>query len=249
MRQWDPNPCISCFRRRSQRQARRDPPLLSPLGPWDGGGAWLGRRVGLAGPTRGRWREAAAQSGGHVGQRPRLELGSGALPASRFGPSGGDSAAGPPRLGMNKSLFFQQVCRALSHSLGALAHPPVSFLWTPLYILDTSPSSNVFFANTFSQMVTYLFILLIVVFTEQKSSFILMKSQIRSVAQSCRTLCDPMNRSRPGLPVHHQLPEFTQTHIHPVSDAIQPSHPLSSPSPPTPTPSQHQSLPMSQLFA
>ena len=51
-----------------------------------------------------------------------------------------------------------------------------------------------------------------------------------------------MNRSTPGLPVHHQLPEFTQTHVHPVSDAIQPSHPLSSPSPPAPNPSQHQSL-------
>ena len=66
--------------------------------------------------------------------------------------------------------------------------------------------------------------------------------QIRSVAQSCPTLCDPMNRSTPGLPVHHQLLEFTQTHVHRVSDAIQPSHPLSSPSPPAPNPSQHQSL-------
>ena len=55
--------------------------------------------------------------------------------------------------------------------------------------------------------------------------------QIRSVAQSCPTLCDPMNLSTPGLPVHHQLPEFTQTHVHRVSDAIQPSHSLSSPSP------------------
>ena len=55
-------------------------------------------------------------------------------------------------------------------------------------------------------------------------------------------LCDPMNHSTPGHPVHHQLPEFTQTHIHRVSDAIQPSHPLSSPSPPAPNPSQHQSL-------
>ena len=66
--------------------------------------------------------------------------------------------------------------------------------------------------------------------------------QIRSVTQSCPTLCDPMNRSMPGLPVHHQLPEFTQIHIHWVSDAIQPSHPLSSPSPLGPNPSQHQSL-------
>ena len=66
--------------------------------------------------------------------------------------------------------------------------------------------------------------------------------QFSSVAQSCPTLCDPMNLSMPGLPVHHQLPEFTQTHVHQVSDAIQPSHPLSSPSPPAPNPSQHQSL-------
>ena len=55
-------------------------------------------------------------------------------------------------------------------------------------------------------------------------------------------LCNPMNHNMPGLPVHHQLPEFTQTHVHQVSDAIQPSHPLSSPSPPAPNPSQHQSL-------
>ena len=64
--------------------------------------------------------------------------------------------------------------------------------------------------------------------------------QIRSVAQSCPTLCNPMNRSRPRLPVHHQPPEFTETHVRQVSDAIQPSHPLSSPSPPAPNPSQHQ---------
>ena len=66
--------------------------------------------------------------------------------------------------------------------------------------------------------------------------------QIRSDTQSCPTLYHPMNCSTPGLPVHHQLPEFTQTHVHKVSDTIQPSHPLSSPSPPAPNPSQHQSL-------
>ena len=66
--------------------------------------------------------------------------------------------------------------------------------------------------------------------------------QFSSVAQSCPTLCDPMNRSTPGLPIHHHLPEFTQTHVHRVSDAIQPSHPLSSPFLPAPNPSQHQSL-------
>ena len=91
--------------------------------------------------------------------------------------------------------------------------------------------------------------------------------QFSSVAQSCPTLCDPMNRSTPGLPVQHQLLEFTQTHVHQVGDAIQPSLPLPSPSPPDPNPSQHQGLfhwvnswggqslpasgsfPMSQLFA
>ena len=66
--------------------------------------------------------------------------------------------------------------------------------------------------------------------------------QFTSVSQSCPTLCNHMNCSMPGLPVHHQLPEFTQTHIHRVCDAIQPSHPLLSPSPPAPNPSQHQCL-------
>ena len=66
--------------------------------------------------------------------------------------------------------------------------------------------------------------------------------QFSSVAQSCLTLCGLMNRSTPRLPVHHQLLEFTQTHVHQVGDAIQSSHPPSSPSPPAPSPSQHQSL-------
>ena len=71
---------------------------------------------------------------------------------------------------------------------------------------------------------------------------IALQVQFSSVTQSCPTLCNPMNHSMPGLPVHHQLPEFTQTHVHRVGGAIQPSHPLSSPSPPVPNPSQHQSL-------
>ena len=77
-------------------------------------------------------------------------------------------------------------------------------------------------------------------------------SVISSVQFSCSVVSDslrPMNRSTTGLPVHHQLLQFTETHVHRVSDAIQPSHPLSSPSPPAPNPSQHQSFPMSQLFA
>ena len=73
-------------------------------------------------------------------------------------------------------------------------------------------------------------------------SLFLYSVQFSSVAQLCPTLWDPMNNSMPGLPVHHQLSEFTQTHVHRVSDAIQLSHPLSSPSPPTPNPSQHQGL-------
>ena len=66
--------------------------------------------------------------------------------------------------------------------------------------------------------------------------------QFSSVAQSCPTLCNPMNHSMPGLPVHHQLPEFTQTHVHWVGNVIQPSHPLASPSPPAFNISQHQGL-------
>ena len=73
------------------------------------------------------------------------------------------------------------------------------------------------------------------------NNFTCSNAQFSSVTQ-CVQLCAPMNHSMPGLPVHHQLPEFTQTHVHQVSDAIQPSHPLSSPSPPAPNVSQHQSL-------
>ena len=75
-----------------------------------------------------------------------------------------------------------------------------------------------------------------------RSWYLVPSVQFSSVAQSCPTLCDPMNCSTPGLPVHHQLPEFTQIHVCQVSDAMQPSHPLSSPSPPASNPSQPQSL-------
>ena len=83
------------------------------------------------------------------------------------------------------------------------------------------------------------FCLLILKFGESNMS---LGSQFSSVTQLCPTPCNPMNHSTPGLPVHHQLPEITQTHVHRVSDAIQPSHPLLSPSPPALNPSQHQSL-------
>ena len=79
-------------------------------------------------------------------------------------------------------------------------------------------------------------------FTGYQIIVMLRFSSVQFSAQSRPTFCNPMNCSTPGLPVHHHLPEFTQTHIHRVGDAIQPSHPLSSPSPPAPNPSQHQSL-------
>ena len=87
--------------------------------------------------------------------------------------------------------------------------------------------------------------LILVVFLYSAKAFVnnpFNSVQFSSVAQLCPTLCDPMNLSTPGLPVHHQFTEFTQTHVHRVGNAIQPSHPLSSPSPPAPNPSQHQSL-------
>ena len=85
------------------------------------------------------------------------------------------------------------------------------------------------------------------IFYEIIRLYIIVVIEIVLVSQSVQWLsrvwlCDPMNRSMPGLPVHHHLLEFTQTHVHWVSDAIQPSHPLSAPSPPAPNPSQHQSL-------
>ena len=82
-------------------------------------------------------------------------------------------------------------------------------------------------------LICYLFLKII-------PSMLMWDSSSSSVAQSCLTLCDPVNRSTPGLRVHHQLPEFTQTHVHRVSDAIQAPHPLSCP--PAPNPSQHQGL-------
>ena len=101
----------------------------------------------------------------------------------------------------------------------------------------------------FLSIVTWSFLFLSTSLAEQKFfnflstyQYFLISVQFSLVTQSWPTLCDPMNCSTPGLPVHHQLPEFTQTHVHRVGDAIQPSHPLSSPSPPAPNPFQHQSL-------
>ena len=97
-------------------------------------------------------------------------------------------------------------------------------------------------SSTYLRLLIFLLATLILACASSRLSFCMMYYQFSSGAQSCPTLCDPMNHSTPGLPVHYQLPEFTQTHVHRVSDAIQPPHPLSSPSPPAPNPSQHQSL-------
>ena len=79
-------------------------------------------------------------------------------------------------------------------------------------------------------------------FREILEDELILTEKFSSVGHLCLTHCDLMNRSMPGLPVHHQLPEFTQTPVHQVGDVIQPSHPLLSPSPPAPNPSQHQGL-------
>ena len=105
-----------------------------------------------------------------------------------------------------------------------------------LKVVDTVAATLIYLViDLFQQIYTGLELVNSQLFTSHPSLFPLAwacmpTSQFSSVTQSCPTLCDPVNRSTPGLPVHHQLPEFTQTHVHPVSDAIQPSYPLSSPS-------------------
>ena len=126
-------------------------------------------------------------------------------------------------------IFYSMNVRIIFIDLHILNHPCIlginpTWSWCLIFLM----CSWIWFASILLRFFSFI--------------FIIRSDQIRSVAQSCPTLCDPMNRSMPGLPVHHQLAEFIQTHVHRVSDAIQPSHPLSSPSPLAPNPSQHQSL-------
>ena len=109
--------------------------------------------------------------------------------------------------------------------------------WSYLCLLR--PRSHWLPMTTYTQELSNFFI-----FQSQRCSFsyVSWSVQFSSVAQSCPALCDPMGCSTPGFPVHHQLPELIQTHVHRVSDAIQPSHPLSSPWPPALNVSQHQGL-------
>ena len=122
----------------------------------------------------------------------------------------------------NKNLSWTKVLFLFLffHTVHAHANPPNLTLLVQCYIkLNTNGKSNPAFSNSWEKY-----------------------NQSCSVTQSCPTLCDPMNRSVPGLPVHHQLLEFTQTHVHRVGDAIKPSHPLLSPSPPALKISQNQGL-------
>ena len=115
------------------------------------------------------------------------------------------------------------------------------FLWQfHFFLKSTPPHTHICHIKTVNQIkcVSFFFCSLWSVYFED-SSYRNYEGKFSSVTQSCPTLCDPMDRSTPGLPVHHQLLEFTQTHVHWVHDAIQPSHPLSSPSPPTLNLSQH----------
>ena len=132
-----------------------------------------------------------------------------------------------------RTLFSPSASEALSQQL-----PQGS--GTSLVVFHQSHQYfNILFSRCLSRM--YFLLLPALHLGLMGKSFLFFKVQFSSAAQSCPTLCHPMNRSTPGLLVHHQLPEFTQTHVHRVRDAIQPSHPGSSPSPPAPNPSQHQS--------
>ena len=131
---------------------------------------------------------------------------------------------------VTRSQCINSYPQRFSTCSGSNAFPLYVIIRTKQLYLD---SSLCFFQPSVSQLN----------WTELKAlEYFLVAVQFSSVTQSCPTLCNPMNSSMPGLPVHHQLLEFTQTHVHQVSDAIQPSHPLLSPSPPGPNPSQHQSL-------
>ena len=120
------------------------------------------------------------------------------------------------------------LCHLIMPSMGCVCQTTVNFAKT--FVLTTP-----IYFNTIDILGNSLSI-------TQISHLFLHILQFSSVAQSCLTLCNPMNCSTPGHPVHHQLLEFTQTHVHHVCDAIQPSHTRSSPSPPAPNPSQHQGL-------
>ena len=118
----------------------------------------------------------------------------------------------------------------------------VRYDWMTIYNNNINDDSIIFLKSIILNEFSNPFTLFFVSTKGKGGSMLSIVIRIRSDVQSCPTLWDPWIAAQPGLPVHHQLPEFTQTHIHLVSDTIQPSHPLSSPSPPAPNPSQHHSL-------
>ena len=129
---------------------------------------------------------------------------------------------------------FCHASTSISHGVHVSTHPPPS----PPHLSGLSQSTG------FHCLALCIELALVICFDYAKAFDCVDHNSVplSSVTQSCPTLCDPMNCRTPGLPVHHQLPEFTQTHVHRVGDAIQSSHPLSSPSLPAPNPSQPQSL-------
>ena len=147
-------------------------------------------------------------------------------------------------------LVHTRFVHSLRVSLVSLRFDFKTWLCPSYYLVGASTlpldTGHVFLvgSNILLQMVVQQLVA-ILVFSQEKMSALsttLSSVQLSSVVQSCPTLCDPMNCSTPGLPVHHKLPEPTQMHVHWASDAIQPSHPLLSPSPPALNLSQHKGL-------
>ena len=132
-------------------------------------------------------------------------------------------------------MFFSAHFTWYCHKFFSFSSILPSFLLVRIIFIDLSSSTLIFFLYQLKYTVDFI----VIFFNFGYCTF---RISVSSVAQSCPTLCDHMDCSTPGLPVHHQLPELAQTHIHRVGDAIQPSHPLSSPSPPTFNLSQHQVL-------
>ena len=138
-----------------------------------------------------------------------------------------------------------QSCPTLCHPMDCSAQAPLSMVFPRQEYWSGLPCSSpgIFLIQRSNPRLLYpLHCGQILYPLSHLGSQICVSVQFSSVAQLCLTLCKPMNHSTPGFPVHHELLEFTQTHVHQVGDAIQPSHPLSSPPPPALNPSQHQSL-------
>ena len=144
-------------------------------------------------------------------------------PPSPFHPSGSSQCTSPKH---PVSCIEPGLATHFIHDILHVAMP-----FSQIFPPSPSPTESIRLFCTSVSEVLYL-----------KKSLSYLSVQFSSVAKSCLTLCNPMNCSTPGLPVHHQLPEFTQTHVNQVGNAIQSSHPLLSLSPPAPNPSQHQSL-------